>query len=222
MRRNGPTLRILISLSYTSAVANSIQCLIFFGEWTPEDRVITKLSSITLSKFLTAYLSNWNGEIIKYLNSIGNKIISPNDITIQQLASYYGHTGGKGNLGKTRTEEQRANMCKTRTEEHRANISAGQLGKTRTEEHRANISAGQLGKKRVKPNDDKWLAILSKVMTFIADERRTPVQKSSNAGERKLAHWIALSKKNNEREQLMRRDIPSVFVRAKRGPRKRK
>ena len=65
----------------------------FFGEWTPEDRVTTKLSSITLSKYLTTYLSNWNGEIIKYLNSIGNQIISPNDITIQQLASYYGHTG---------------------------------------------------------------------------------------------------------------------------------
>jgi hypothetical protein len=108
----------------------------FFGEWTREDRVTTKLSSITLSKFLTAYLSNWNGEIIKYLNSIGNQIISPNDITIQQLASFYGHTGGKGNLGKKRTEE------------HRANISAGNLGKQRTEEQRANISAGNLGKQR--------------------------------------------------------------------------
>ena len=88
----------------------------FFGEWTPEDRVTTTLSSITLNEFLTTYLSNLNGEIIKYLNSIGNQIISPNDITIQQLASYYSHTGGKGNLGKKRTEE------------HRAIISAGNLG----------------------------------------------------------------------------------------------
>jgi hypothetical protein len=125
----------------------------FFHEWTPEDRVTTKLSSITLSEFLTAYLSKWNGEIIKYLNSIGNQIISPNDITVQQLASYYSHTGGKGNLGKKRTEEHRANISagnlgKKRTEEHRANISAGNLGKKRTKEHRANISAGNLGKKR--------------------------------------------------------------------------
>ena len=119
----------------------------FFHEWTPEDRVTTKLSSITLIEFLTAYLSKWNGEIIKYLNSIGNQIISPNDITIQQLASYYSHTGGKGNLGKKKTEEHRANIGKKRTEEHRANISAGNLGKKRTEEHRANISAGNLGKK---------------------------------------------------------------------------
>jgi hypothetical protein len=86
-------------------------------------------------------LSKWNGEIIKYLNSIGNQIISPNDITIQQLASYYGHTGGKGNLGKKKTEE------------HQANISAGNLGKKRnlgkklTKEHQANISAGNLSKK---------------------------------------------------------------------------
>jgi hypothetical protein len=189
----------------------------FFGEWTPEDRVITKLNSITLSKFLTTYLSNWNGEIIKYLNSIGNQIISTYDITIQQLASYYGHTGGKENLGKKKTEE------------HRANISAGQLGKKKTEEHRANISAGgkkrQSGKvsaARAKSDDDKWLPILSKVMTFIANEERKPRQKSSDAGERKLAHWISLSKKNNERKQLMRRDIPSVFINAKRGPQKRK
>jgi hypothetical protein len=215
----------------------------FFHEWTPEDRVITKLSSITLSEFLTDYLSKWNDKIIKYLNSIGNQIISPNDITIQQLASYYSHTGGKGNLGKKKTEEHRANIGKKRTEEHRANISAGNLGKKRTEEHRANISAGNLGKKsagnlgkklteehpagnlskkRVKSNDDKWLANLSKVMTFIANEGRTPNQKSSDAGERKLACWIAISKKNNERELLMRRDIPSVFINAKRGPQKRK
>jgi hypothetical protein len=189
----------------------------FFHEWTPEDRVITTLSSITLNEFLTAYLSKWNGKIIKYLNSIGNQIISPNDITIQQLASYYSHTGGKGNLGKKKTEE------------HRANISAGILGKKKTKEHRASISAGK--KKRsdkniaaqVKSNDDKWLANLSKVMTFIADEGRKPKDRSSDAGERKLAFWIAQSKckRNKERKQLMRRDIPSVFVNAKSGPQKR-
>jgi hypothetical protein len=59
-------------------------------------------------------------------------------------------------------------------------------------------------------------------VTFIADEGRKPRQKSSDAGERKLAFWIALSKKNSERELLMRRDIPSVFIDAKPGPQKRK
>ena len=67
-------------------------------------------------------------------------------------------------------------------------------------------------------NADEWLANLSKVKTFIADEGRTPRQKSSEAGERKLARWIMKSKRNSEREQLMRRDISSVFVAAKPGP----
>jgi hypothetical protein len=59
-------------------------------------------------------------------------------------------------------------------------------------------------------------------MTFIDDEVRNPSQKSSDASERKLACWIGVSKKNNERELLMRRDIPSVFVHGNSGPKKRK
>jgi hypothetical protein len=51
-------------------------------------------------------------------------------------------------------------------------------------------------------------------MMFIADEGRKPSQTSSDAGERKLACWIALSKKNNERELLMRRDILSTAIAA--------
>ena len=169
----------------------------FFREWTPEDRVITKLSSITLSKFLTAYLSNWNGEIIKYLNSIGNKIISPNDITIQQLASYYGHTGGKGNLGKKKTEE------------HRANISAGNLGKKKTEEHRANIHGRPI-------QVDKWIDNLARVKMFIDTEGRLPRLGAGDADEKKHARWIKSNKhreKGTNREQLMRRDIPLAFIR---------
>jgi uncharacterized protein YlxP (DUF503 family) len=161
----------------------------FFGEWTPEDRVTTKLSSITLSKFLTAYLSNWNGEIIKYLNSIGNQIISPNDITIQQLASYYGHTGGKGNLGKKRTEE------------HRANISAGWK-----------VSVAQ-----VQSDMDKWNDNLARAKTFIDTEGRIPNQRAGDADEKFLGGWIAGNKRkekgtNSERKQLMEREIPLAFA----------
>jgi hypothetical protein len=180
----------------------------FFREWTCEDRVITKLSSITLSKFLTTFLSNWNDEIIKYLNKRGDQINSTYDITIQQLASYYGHTGGKGNLGKMKTEE------------HRANISAGKVrkkNKPKTKEHLANISAAKLAKSgknsavRAQSERDKWFVNLSKVKTFIAEEGRKPKENSSDAGERSLANWINHSKRNNEREQLMRREIPIVF-----------
>jgi hypothetical protein len=128
--------------------------------------------------YVYSYFTKWSANIIEYVSTIGNQIISPNDITIQHLASYYGHRGGKENLGQKLTEE-----------------------------HRAKISAGRVQSKHV-----KWLANLSKVKTFIADEGRTPRQNSSEAGDRKLAFWILQSKTNNEREQLMRRDIPSVFV----------
>jgi hypothetical protein len=85
-------------------------------------------------------------------------------------------------------------------------------------EERSKVSAV-----RAQSDFDKWLVNLSKVKTFIADEGRTPRQKSSDAGERILANWIRNSKMNKEREQLMRRDIPSIFIDAKRGrPQKRK
>ncbi len=160
--------------------------LAFFHEWTPEDRATTKLSSITLSKFLTTYLSNWNGEIIKYLNSIGNQIISTYDITIQQLVSFYGHTGGKGNLGKKRTEEQRAN------------ISAGNLGKKRTEEHKWNDNLaraktfidteGRMPNQRAGDADEKFLG------GWILKNKRK--EKGTNS----------------ERQQLMEREIPLALT----------
>ncbi len=86
-------------------------------------------------------------------------------------------------------------------------------------EERSKVSAV-----RAQSDFDKWLVNLSKVKTFIADEGRTPRQKSSDAGERILANWIRNSKMNKDREQLlMRRDIPSIFIDAKRGrPQKRK
>jgi hypothetical protein len=77
-----------------------------------------------------------------------------------------------------------------------------------------------------KPQDDEWPVILERVMTFIATKGRKPRVKSSDTDEKKLAFWIDLHKRkergtNSEREQLMRRDIPSVFVNAKCGRKKR-
>jgi len=72
----------------------------------------------------------------------------------------------------------------------------------------------------------EWLDILERVMTFIATKGRKPRERSSDTDEKYLANWIQLHKRkergtNSEREQLMRRDIPSVFVAAKSGPQKR-
>ena len=133
-----------------SGRGNSNPMLDFFGEWTPEDRVTTKLSSITLSKYLTTYLSNWNGEIIKYLNSIGNQIISTYDITIQQLASYYGHTGGKGNLGKGK-----GNLGGRPTEDvkWRDNLASAKTF-IDTEKRMPNARAGDVEEKRL----GSWIA----------------------------------------------------------------
>jgi len=64
--------------------------------------------------------------------------------------------------------------------------------------------------------DNGWHDILKRVKTFIADEGRKPRERSSDANEKKLG-WIHTNKKkergtNSEREQLMIRDIPSVFI----------
>jgi hypothetical protein len=88
------------------------------------------------------------------------------------------------------------------------------------------MSAGRHG--REKSENEKWLANLSKVKTFIADERRKPRDHSSDAGERKLAMLITTNKKNkepsernNERKQLMRMDIPEISVHGSRGQKRK-
>ena len=45
--------------------------------------------------YVSAYLSKWGANIIEYVSTIGNQICL-SDLTIQHLASYYGHSGGKG------------------------------------------------------------------------------------------------------------------------------
>jgi hypothetical protein len=76
-----------------------------FGEWSKDDRVITKMSSLSMNKYVSAYFTKWNAYIIEYVSTIGNQICL-SELTIQHLASYYGHRGGKGNLGKKRASSQ--------------------------------------------------------------------------------------------------------------------
>ena len=121
----------------------------FFGEWSKDERISTKMSSLSMDNvpsYVSSYFTKWSANIIEYVSTIGNQICL-SDLTIQHLASFYGHRGGKGNLGKKKTEEQRAN-----------------------------IHAGNLSAARVQSKDDAWLANLSKVKKFIADKGRTPRQ----------------------------------------------
>ena len=172
------------------------------------------MSSLTMDdvpSYVSSYFTKWIDNIIKHVSTIGNQICL-SDLTIQHLASYYGHRGGKGNLGKKKTEE------------HRANISAGNLGKKITEEHRANISAGHLGRGGGKGRASKcgrpiqvddWIDNLTRVKTVIDTEGRLPRLGAGDADEKQHARWIKNNKQNEKgtnREQLMRIDIPLAFA----------
>jgi len=164
----------------------------FFGEWSKEERESTKMSSLTMDdvpNYVSSYFTKWSANIIEYVSTIGNQICL-SDLTIQHLASYYGHRGGKGNLGKKKTEE------------HRANISAGNLGK------KNNIHGRPI-------QVDKWIDNLARVKMFIDTEGRLPRWRAGDADEKQHARWIQnnkLKEKGTNREQLMRRDIPLAFV----------
>ena len=161
----------------------------FFGEWSKDDRVCTKMSSLSMDNvpsYVSSYFTKWSANIIKYVSTIGNQICL-SDLTIQHLASYYGHRGGKENLGKHLTAE------------HRANISMAISGK---------VSTGRL---------NKWRDNLASAKTFIDTKERMPNQRAGDVEERCLRIWIANNKgyekgTNSEREQLMRREVPLFFM----------
>ena len=70
----------------------------FFGEWTEDERVSTKMSSLSMDNvhnYVSSYFTKWSANIIKHVSTNDNQI-SLIDITIQHLASFYGHRGGKG------------------------------------------------------------------------------------------------------------------------------
>ena len=79
----------------------------FFSEWTEDERVRTKMSSLSMDNvpdYVSLYFTKWSANIIEYVSTIGNQICL-SDLTIQYLASIYGHRGRKGNLGKHQTAE---------------------------------------------------------------------------------------------------------------------
>ena len=84
----------------------------FFGEWSKDERESTTMSSLSMDNvpsYVSSYFTKWSANIIEYVSTIGNQICL-SDLTIQHLASYYGHRGGKGNLGKHKTADHRANI----------------------------------------------------------------------------------------------------------------
>jgi len=69
----------------------------FLGKWSKDERESTKMSSLTMDdvpSYVSSYFTNWSDNTIEHVSTIGNQICL-SDLTIQHLASYYGHRGGK-------------------------------------------------------------------------------------------------------------------------------
>jgi hypothetical protein len=123
----------------------------FFGKWTLEECKDTKLVLQLMDNILTSvfsYYMMWGYIIAKYASSCYGIQLSDSDITVQNLAVYYAHRGGKGNLGKEKTAVHCANISNVKLGKkftHRG--GKGNLGKKFTAVHCANISNAKFGKK---------------------------------------------------------------------------
>ena len=106
----------------------------FFGEWTREEREVTKLASLLIDeipKSVYSYYTNWRENIANDASYRCGFQIIVSDITVQHLTVYFAHRGGKGNLGK----------------KHSAAALAKMMGKKRSAATRAKISEAMTGKK---------------------------------------------------------------------------
>ncbi len=79
---------------------------VFFGKWTLKKCNNTKLvlllmDDVPASEF--SYYMKWGYFIAECASSRYGIQSSGSDITVQHLAEYYAHRGGKGNLGKEKT-----------------------------------------------------------------------------------------------------------------------
>ena len=64
------------SREQSSQISVSIM-LQFFSEWTEDERVRTKMSSLSMDNvpnYVSSYFTKWNPYIIEYVSTIGNQI----------------------------------------------------------------------------------------------------------------------------------------------------
>jgi hypothetical protein len=128
----------------------------FFGEWTQEEREVTKLASLSIDeipKSVFSYYTKWRDFIARDASRRCGFQIIVSDITVQHLTVFFAHRGGKGNLGKngkkhsaaTRAKISEAKMGKKRTAATRAKM--GKKGKKHSAATRAKMSEAKMGKK---------------------------------------------------------------------------
>ena len=89
-------------------------------------------------KCVFSYFTNWSENIAKDASCRCGFQIIVSDITVQHLAVFFAHRGGKGNLGK---------MGKKHSAASRAKISEAKMGTKRSTATRAKISKAKKGKK---------------------------------------------------------------------------
>jgi hypothetical protein len=113
----------------------------FFGEWTREEREVTKMSLLSIDqipKSVFSYYTKWSDYIAQDASCRCGFQISFSDITVQHLTVYFASRGGKGNLGKKGKKHSAAT---------RAKMSELRMGKKCSAATRAKIGKGNLGKK---------------------------------------------------------------------------
>jgi hypothetical protein len=122
----------------------------FFGEWSKDERISTKMSSLSMDNvpsYVSSYFTKWSANIIEYLSTIGNQICL-SDLTIQHLASFYGHRGGKGNLGKCKV----FSGCPVQDVKWRDNLASAKTF-IDTKSRKPNMRAGDVEERRL----GKWI-----------------------------------------------------------------
>ena len=110
----------------------------FFGEWTREEREVTKLASLSIDeipKSVFSYYTKWRDFIARDASCRCGFQIIVSDITVQHLTVFFAHRGGKGNLGKKRSAK------------HCAKMSEAKIGKKNSAATRAKMSEVKKGKK---------------------------------------------------------------------------
>ena len=202
----------------------------FFGEWSKDERISTKMSSLSMENvpsYVSSYFIRWSANIIEYVSTIGNQICL-RDLTIQHLASFYGHRGGKGNLGKRRVFSSRPvqdvkwrdNLASANTfidtegrmpSNKADDVEERRLGcwiaRYKSKEKGTNSERDQLMRREIPlafvdnshpVQDVKWCGNLTSAKTFIDTEERMPSDKVGDVEERRLGRWIAKYKSSEK------------------------
>jgi hypothetical protein len=126
----------------------------FFGEWTREEREVTKMSMLSIDqipKSVFSYYTKWSDYIARDASCRCGFQISFSDITVQHLTVYFASRGGKGNLGKKGKKHSaatRAKMSELRMGKKQSTATRAKISETKRKNSAATLAKiGRMGKK---------------------------------------------------------------------------